>query len=190
MEFLKEILGDDIYNQVAEKLKDNANIKLANIANGSYIPKDKFDSVNNDVKTYKAQLTELQTQLEAVKASAAGNQQLQAEIQKLQTQLTEKDAEMKQQAFNIAVKDSIRGYKVHDPDVIMPLLDMKTIAQGENGSIVGLKEQLEAMKTARPYLFIEENSSKGGFGGSTTPPAEKPSPNDAINAAIRGAAGK
>jgi len=45
MEFLKEILGDDLYNQFAEKINafnaDEANkdkgIKLANIATGEYV---------------------------------------------------------------------------------------------------------------------------------------------------------
>ena len=41
MEFLKEALGEDLYKQVEEKLKDNKDIKLANLASGDYVSKQK-----------------------------------------------------------------------------------------------------------------------------------------------------
>lgn len=190
MDFLKDVLGEELYAQVSEKIGAVENIKLANIADGSYIPKAKFDELNGNLKTYKTQATELQTQLETLKTQAKGNEALQAEIQKLTQDLQQKDEAMKQQAFQTAVKDGLRSYKVHDPDVLMPLLNMKSITQNEDGSLVGLKEQMENMKTARPYLFQEEKKPSGGFSGGTVPPAPTANINDAINAAIRGAAGK
>lgn len=43
MEFLKEILGDDLYTQVETKLKGNDKVKLANLASGEYVSKSKYD---------------------------------------------------------------------------------------------------------------------------------------------------
>ena len=36
MEFLKEILGEELYAQVAAKLEGNKTVKLANLASGDY----------------------------------------------------------------------------------------------------------------------------------------------------------
>lgn len=190
MEFLKELLGEELYAQVSEKLNGKDNIKIANIADGSYIPKNKFDEINNNAKSYKTQLTDLQAQLETLKASAHGQEELQTQIANLQTELSKKDNEMKQNAFKMALKDKIRDFKVYDPDVIMPLLNMQSITQSDDGNIVGLKEQMDNMKANRPYLFAEDKPSKGGYTGGTNPLSNPPSLNDSINAAIRGAAGK
>lgn len=41
---LKELLGEDLYNQVVEKAGDK---KLAVVNDGNWFPKEKFDEVNN-----------------------------------------------------------------------------------------------------------------------------------------------
>jgi hypothetical protein len=50
MEFLKDVLGEELYNQVAEKLKGNEKIKLANLAEGQYVDKKKFDEADTERK--------------------------------------------------------------------------------------------------------------------------------------------
>ena len=45
MEFLKETLGDELYTQVSEKMKDSK-IKLADLSGGAYVGKDKFDALS------------------------------------------------------------------------------------------------------------------------------------------------
>ena len=53
MEFLKEILGEELYSQVESKINEyngaDANrekqIKLANLGSGEYVGKGKFDSL-------------------------------------------------------------------------------------------------------------------------------------------------
>lgn len=54
---LKELLGEELYNQVIEKAGDN---KIAIVSDGNWIPKDKFDEKNNELKGLQGQLTELQ----------------------------------------------------------------------------------------------------------------------------------
>lgn len=50
MEFLKDTLGEELYSQVAEKLK-NSKIKLADLSGGAYVGKEKFDSTIVDLRT-------------------------------------------------------------------------------------------------------------------------------------------
>ncbi len=56
---LKEILGEELYNQVSQKLGDK---KLGIINDGSWIPKEKFDKVINEKNNLKKQLEEIDTE--------------------------------------------------------------------------------------------------------------------------------
>ena len=44
MEFLKTVLGDELYAQVETKLK-GFNVKLADLSSGAYVSKPKYDEV-------------------------------------------------------------------------------------------------------------------------------------------------
>lgn len=190
-DFLKPILGDDLFAQVVAKIPDDGKIVLVNAADGTHIPKAKFDEVNEAKKGLTAQLTDLTTKLATLQQQAAGQEGLQTTIAALQKQVADKETELKSTAFKSALTDSIRGFNVHDPAVVLPLLKMDSIKQGEDGTISGLREQMDTMKTSRPYLFTQTQPNRGGFAGSpdTNKAGGTQSPNSAINAAIRGAAG-
>ena len=57
---MKELLGEELYNQVKEKLGDKELI----INDGNYIPKHKFDDLNNDKKELKKQLEEVNAKVQ------------------------------------------------------------------------------------------------------------------------------
>ena len=76
-----------------EKLKqagytDEEAKKLEKIFNehldGNYVTKDRFNSVNEDNKSLKKQISERDNQLETLKKSAGDNQALKDEIEKIQ----------------------------------------------------------------------------------------------------------
>ena len=48
---MKELLGEELYNQVKEKIGDKELI----INDGKYIPKSKFDDLNEDKKKIQSQ---------------------------------------------------------------------------------------------------------------------------------------
>lgn len=56
MEFLKEILGEELYAQVAAKLEGNKTVKLANLASGEYVSKAKYES---DMQAKETRIQEL-----------------------------------------------------------------------------------------------------------------------------------
>ena len=70
MEFLKEILGDDLYAQIAEKINahngNEANqdkqIKIGNLGTGEYVSKGKHDALQ---ALFDGQKTELETAINA-----------------------------------------------------------------------------------------------------------------------------
>ena len=82
-EFLKPILGDDLYKQFSEKMADSDGITLINANDGSYVPKAKFDTEIAAKKQYSQQASELSKQYAT----------LTAQVEELERQLKEAQAE-------------------------------------------------------------------------------------------------
>lgn len=76
---LKELLGEELYNQVIEKTGDN---KLAIVSDGNWFPKDKFDDKNNELKNLQGQLTKLQGTLETKETELGGIEDIKKELEK------------------------------------------------------------------------------------------------------------
>ena len=103
-DFLKPVLGDELYTQFAEKMANANGITLANIGDGSYIPKAKFDTEVAAKKQYSGQLTELSkqsatyakqieeltAQLEEAQATSANAKELQTKVEELTADLEAK----------------------------------------------------------------------------------------------------
>ncbi|MCW7999891.1 phage capsid protein, partial [Clostridium sp. cpc1] len=65
---LKEILGEELFKQLSEdKQKEYKDKDLEDISGGTYIPKQRFDQVNEQAKEYKKQVGERDTQLKNLK---------------------------------------------------------------------------------------------------------------------------
>ncbi len=66
MEFLKEVLDDEeLYQQVAKKIKKRNDIKLANLATGEYVGKGKYQALENKVRELSKQLAHKDAKLHA-----------------------------------------------------------------------------------------------------------------------------
>lgn len=160
---LKELLGEDLFNQVAEKAGEH---KIAVVSDGSYIPKAKFDEKLQEVKEYKKQIEERDQQLEDLGEKAKGHEDLTKRIEELtaQNEKTKQEYEQKiqQQAFDHALSSALNGAKVKNTKAVRALLDTKKIKL--NGDkLDGLDEQLKALKESDSYLFEEDNAPKPMF---------------------------
>ncbi|MDE5602258.1 MAG: hypothetical protein K2J16_07155 [Clostridia bacterium] len=58
MEFLKQHISPELYQQLEEALKGNDKVKLGNLADGSYVSKRKFDDEAQKVADLIAQIEE------------------------------------------------------------------------------------------------------------------------------------
>lgn len=181
---LKELLGEELYNQVMEKAGDN---KIAVVSDGSYIPKQKFDDKLEEIKNLKEDLETRDNQLEELKKVDAEG--LQQRIQELQEEnentKTEYEQKIQQQTFDYTLKDALSDAKVRNPKAAKALLDLKSIKL-DGDKLLGLDDQLKAIKVSDPYLFEEEketnpspqivtpgNPNSGQNNGNIDPFAEK-----------------
>ena len=65
---LKQIIGEELFNQLPEeKKKEYAKQDLQDVSEGKYVPKDRFDQVNQQSKDYKEQVSERDRQIESLK---------------------------------------------------------------------------------------------------------------------------
>lgn len=52
MEFLKEILTEELYTSLEDALKDK-NVKLANLTDGNYVSREKYQALEKEIDTLK-----------------------------------------------------------------------------------------------------------------------------------------
>ena len=158
---LKELLGEELYKQVTEKVGDH---KLAIVSDGNWIPKEKFDAKNNEVKDLKEQLKQRDAQLDDLQKKAKDSEELTAEINRLKEEnkkaTQEYEEKLKQQAFDFALERALTNAQAKNPKAVRALLDTESIKL-DGDKLLGLEEQLNALKESDSYLFGEEPKLKG-----------------------------
>lgn len=134
---------------------------------GQMVPKSRLDDKITEVNDLKQQLTDRDTQLQDLQTKAAGNETLQAEITRLQQEneqtKTEFEAQLAQKDYDFALTEALRDAKAKNPTAVKALLKTEAI-QLVDGKLVGLDEQLTALKTSDDYLFVAD-----GLRGQTPP---------------------
>ena len=167
MEFLKAILGEELYAQVEEKINgynsDDANkdnqIKLANLNTGEYVSKGDFDGVSTDLTSKTAELEKANALIEDMKKASKGNENMQGKITDYENQVTALQNELAETKLKSAVKVALLSENASDVDYLTFKLNEKLSADGktleldENGNVKGLSDRITELKTAFPKMF-------------------------------------
>ena len=165
IEVLKDQLSEETYNAVASEL-EGKDIKLANLSTGEYVSKGKYEALETQLTNTQTLLTETTAKLDTAIQSAGDNAALRQELENLkntnQTEVANLTAQYEAKLKNAAVMAELTKAGANDPTDILPHLDMGAITVNDKG-IVGLTEQLEPIKTAKPYLF--KGDGKPGASG-------------------------
>lgn len=96
MELNAELLGEELYNQVQEKLGDkkavilDAGQEIYNPKDGLFFPKAKWDEVNTSKNHLQTELDTLQTELAALKETAGSKADYEKKLGELQAKMDEK----------------------------------------------------------------------------------------------------
>lgn len=156
---LKELLGQELYDQVATKL--GGECRLAVVSDGSWIPKDKFNEANTARKIAENALKERDEQIDELKRCAGEQAALREQLGKLRAEseaaMERYEAELKGLRLETAVKLALSG-KIHEgaEDILIGLLDKSAIELDESGAVKGgLAEQIEALRASKAFLFRE-----------------------------------
>lgn len=193
IDFLKPVLGDDLFAQVSEKLSGATGITLANIADGSYVPKAKFDDERTKAKNLTTQVNDLTQQLADAQKNAGDVDALNQQITKLTQDVTDRDNKLASLSTDYDIKDALRAAKARDVDIVFGLLDRSKITS-KDGKLNGVDDQIKAIRESKGFLFEsdEKPANRAGFGGQQDiiGGGESAGANSAVNNAIRAMTGR
>lgn len=115
-------------------------------------------TANQEIAALKNQVADRDTQLETLKNSTGDVEAMKQQIKALQDDNKAKDAthaaEIKQLKIDAAVTTALTGAKTKNAIAVKALLkDLDKAELGEDGTIKGLAEQIEALQKSDAYLF-------------------------------------
>lgn len=143
-------------DETAKKVADASAEELK-----GFIPKSRFDEVNDSKKQLELDIKTRDEQLEALKKIDAEG--LQAEIEKLQGEnkaAKEKyEAELKQLQIDNAVEKALIGAKAKNVKAVKALLDLDK-AELDGDSIKGLDDQLKKLQESEDSKFLFDAETK------------------------------
>lgn len=174
MEFLKAILGDELYGQFAEKLNayngNEANkdkqIKLANLAGGEYVGKGKYDALQALLDGKTNELTTANGLIDELKKGTKGNDELQGKITTYEGEVQKLQEQLQETKIKSAIKVALLSEKALDVDYLTFKLESKLkdenkkLELDENDNIKGWNDLLSGLKTQFPTQFETSTSKK------------------------------
>lgn len=170
MDWLKELLkgmglSDEQITRIDQGVEGHYN---------GWVPKARFDEVNEAKKQAESAIQERDKQLAELKKTAGDHEMLKKQIEELQAankKATEEyQAKLNELRIATAAKLAVAG-EAHDPDIVLSLLDRSKVTLNEDGSIkAGLDDQLQALRQAKPFLFKQQEG--GGLQIKGAKPAE------------------
>lgn len=175
MEFLKAILGDELFAQVKkaidahngnEENKDQQ-IKLGNLGSGEYVGKGKYDALQEQLTGKETELTSANDLIAQLKKDSKGNEDMQGKITAYEGQVADLQSQLAETKMKSAIKVALLEANAADVDYLTYKLNEKLKEKGEklalddNDNIKDWDSQLEGLKTQFPTMF--EADGKGGF---------------------------
>lgn len=175
MEFLKELLGEELYAQLETKINEhNGNeankdkqIKIANLGSGEYVSKLKYDDIVQQLTGKQTELDTANGLIGELKKGTKGDEELQGKITTYEGQIETLQAQLQETKIKSAVKVGLLAEKCMDVDYVtyklMESLKEKgeTLELDENENIKGWNDKLSGLKTQLPTQF--ESAGKDGY---------------------------
>lgn len=162
LEKLKEVIGEDLFKTIAEKLQG----KDYFFGEGKeYIPKARFDEVNDANKELKNQIASRDSQLVDLQKSAKGNEELTKQIADLQTAnqkaKEEYDAKVLQLQKDYILESVLSKSGAKNANALKGMLDLSK-CEFKDGAYKGLDEQIAQIKKDNDWLFNSQVPSRIG----------------------------
>lgn len=174
---------------IADDKKTDAAAAVKEFLDGAYVPKSRFNEVNEEKNSLKTSLADRDKQLDGLKKSAGDNETLKQQIKDLQEKnkaaAAEYEAKMKDLRMNTAIQLAV-SKDAQDTDIVAGRIDKSKLILGEDGKITGLDEQVKALKESKGFLF-KQGSPGGGYqpkGGGD--PQRNPFAKDSFNLTEQG----
>jgi hypothetical protein len=159
----KDMTGiDATVGNVSAKLKELGYAVIIDDAkNPGYISKSQFDEVSGQRDQLKVQADDFTKQLNTLKTSAKGNEDLLKTIDDLQKQNGETTGKYQAAVIDSAIKLAAVGAKAKNPEDIMAFVDRNKIVLKDDGTVDGVADQIKGLSETKGYLFGEAPAGTG-----------------------------
>lgn len=148
MEFLKQVFGDQAltYEELEEALRENKEIKLANLAEGKYVAKEKLESKIAELHAANDTIKKLNDSVS--KFDGIDLEKMKDEVKSWEKKYQDDISKLKRDnAIDLAILQA----NGRNPKAIKALLKMDEITLKEDGTLEGCN--LDALKETDGYLF-------------------------------------
>ncbi|SES68803.1 phage scaffolding protein [[Clostridium] polysaccharolyticum] len=204
MEFLKEILGEELYKQFetavnaynSKSENKDKQIKIANLGTGEYVGKGKYDSLEAEKTNLTGQITELNKTIETLKNGNKDNQKLQNTITELQGKLDTANADLEKiqsEALNTtktyALKEQLSKAGVTDPDyLIFKHGGLDKFNFDKDNKPIGVEDSIKPYREDKTmaHLFGTSNQHYDPAGGNGGGNVKNPFAKDSFNLTEQG----
>lgn len=159
MDFLKNLFGDKqlSYDELVKAVeahnnadKDNQ-IKIANLAGGEYISKEKYDAKEKELAKANDQLTTLN---DTVKGFDGEKKDLDKKIKELQKQYDTDTKALKHDfAKQTAINKFFSDHKSKHEGLLRKEFDLDKLSIDDNGNVLGLEDQGKTILESYADLF-------------------------------------
>jgi len=159
MDKLKELLGEELFKQVSEKLGDS---KYVFGEADTFIPKSRFDEVNNEKKELKTLIGQRDSQINELQTKFKSNEDLTKELENYKSLNSkaeqEFNAKLEQVKFDYELQQALAKANVRNPKATKALLELDKVKL-DGDKLVGIEEQLKELQEKEPYLFVSKEPS-------------------------------
>lgn len=168
MDWLKELLKNaGIEDTKIDEIVSNINKEIPKYL----IPKDKYNEVAETKKVLEQQIADRDTQLSELNKKVKGNEELEKTIKELQdaNKATKEqyEAKLKDMTINSAIQSKLTDTKY--PDLLITKFDKSKITVAEDGTVLGIDEQLATIKEQYKDLFTPKIEGRDPYNKDKTP---------------------
>ena len=164
MKKLVDIIGKEVYDGLSEEIKKEYDEKELIINDGSYIPKSKFDNLNETKKDLENQLKETNDKVQEL--SKVDTEELKKQIEDLQKKYEEDTKQLNEKyearEYDIKLNDYTKDLKFSSNSArksFMSDLKEKEL-KFEDGKLVGFDDFVSSYKESDPTAFIKEDDGE------------------------------
>lgn len=158
---------DGMTDELATKIAEQSAEELK-----GYIPKTRFDEVNEAKKNAEELVKERDKQLDDLKKSSGDNEELKKQIEQLQEDnkatVKKYEADIKKMQIDNAVQAALKDAGAKNVTAAVALLkDIDKAELSDDGTVKGLAEQITELQKSESYLFNTKTEPTQNVSGIT-----------------------
>lgn len=132
----------------------------------NYVSKSQFNAKNEELKAAKAEKEAMTKDLDNLRKTNKDNEGLTAQLEEMKKSMKDREAQYKADMdayrMNAAIDLALTTAKAKNTKAVKSLLDASKLKLNEDGTVIGLDEQVEGLKKSDAYMFGEATKNVDG----------------------------